>query len=136
MSITPKFCLDKEGDYVTSHSPYFILKDEDSDPDLLYYFLGILNSAPCYWVLSLQAQKQSSGYNIFPLITLRSTPVPDPTLTTNASLVSKMISIVKRRIAERNESKKYTLEVEINEIACELYKLDTDETRLLGLKSL
>ncbi|WP_111610841.1 Eco57I restriction-modification methylase domain-containing protein [Algoriphagus yeomjeoni] len=133
ISISPKFALDLEGKFATSRSPYFILKEENLDPDLLFYFLGILNSVPCYWALSLQAHKQSSGYNIFHLNLLGKTPVPDPTLTENSSLVSKMILLVKKRIIEKNELKKLDLESEINLTASDLYKLNPTELELLGL---
>ncbi|MBP6456335.1 MAG: N-6 DNA methylase [Chitinophagaceae bacterium] len=133
MSITPKFALDIEGNFITFRSPYFILKDDSINADLLYYFLGILNSTPCYWILSLQAQKQSSGYNIFHLNVLKETPVPDPTLADNISLVTRMISTVKKRFIEKNEIKKMELEVEINNIACELYQLTPSEKQLLGI---
>jgi methylase of polypeptide subunit release factors len=130
ISIMPKFALDSEGSFVTSRSPYFILKDDSLDLSLLYYFLGILNSAPCYWLLSLQAQKQSSGYNIFTLDLLKTTPVPDPTINSNTSLVSLMVNIVLRRVKEKNELKKIQLENEINKIAFELYQLSDTEKKL------
>jgi len=133
LSIFPKFTIDIEGEYITSRSPFFILKDKDADTNLLYYFLGILNSTPCYWALSLQSHKQSSGYNIFHLNILKTAPIPDPTIAEHSSLVSKMILTVKRRIAEKNDSKKLEIELEINRIACELYQLTNDEMKLLGL---
>ena len=133
ISISPRFGLDKEGEFATSRSPYLILKDENTDSDLLYYFLGLLNSTPCYWALSLQAQKQSSGYNIFHLSLLKTTPIPDPTLSENSSLVSKMIMSSKRRFLEKNELKQYELDDEINRISCELFKLSSKEMKLLGL---
>ena len=131
LSITPKFSLDLTGNIITSRSPYFTLK-EDADFDLLYYFLGILNSIPCYWTLSLQAQKQANGYNIFSLSILKKTPIPDPTLTENFSLVTNMIHLVKARIIENNIIKQFSIENEINNISCELYKLTRYEKKLLG----
>ena len=110
-----------------------LFRSDNPDINLLYYFLGILNSTPCYWALSLQSQKQSSGYNIFHLNVLKTTPVPDPTLLENSTLVSKMIMTVKRRIIEKNEFKKMQLEMEINAISCELYQLTHNEMKLLGL---
>lgn len=133
ISISPKFALDIEGEFASSRSPYFNLKEDGSDPDALYFFLGILNSIPCYWALSLQSQKQSSGYNIFHLNLLATTPVPDPTLAENASLVSRMIMVVKKRLLEKNELKRIELEIEINKISCELFKLTTSEKELLGI---
>lgn len=133
ISISPKFSVDIEGEFATSRSPYFVLKEEKADPDLLFFFLGLLNSVPCYWALSLQSQKQSSGYNIFHLNLLETTPVPDPTLVENSSLVSKMILFVKKRILEKNELKRLELEMEINKISCELFKLTQSELELLGL---
>lgn len=132
LSITPKFSLDSEGIYITSRSPYFTMK-ESGDSDLLFYFLGILNSIPCYWALTLQAHKQSSGYNIFPIAILKKTPVPDPTVADNFSLVSKMILLVKRRIAEKNFLKQFELEKEINDVSCDLYKLSNVEKEILGI---
>ena len=133
MSITPKFAIDLDGSFITSRSPYFVLKEETTDPNILYYFLGILNSIPCYWALSLQSHKQSSGYNIFHLNILKKINIPDPTLSENSSLVSKMILFVKKRILEKNELKRLELEMEINRISCELYKLTQSEIQLLGL---
>ena len=136
LSISPKFALDKEGEFITSRSPFFILKEKDADINLLYYFLGILNSTPCYWTLSLQAHKQSSGYNIFHLNILKTAPVPDPTLAENSNLVSRMILTVKRRIIEKTEVGKMEMEREINKIACDLYQLSQSEIELLGLSLL
>ncbi len=133
LTISPKFSIDISGEYITSRSPYFTLKDKNADIDLLYYFLGILNSVPCYWCLSLQSQKQSSGYNIFPISLLKSTPIPDPTLMENSSLVSKMILEVKKRINEKNISKHFEIEKRINQISCDLYKLTINEKELLGI---
>ncbi|WP_026704526.1 Eco57I restriction-modification methylase domain-containing protein [Flavobacterium soli] len=132
LSITPKFSLDIKGNFITSRSPYFTLK-ENGDSNLLYYFLGILNSIPCYWTLSMQAHKQASGYNIFTIKTLKKTPVPDPTITENFSLVNKMIILVKKRVSEKNSLKQFEMEQEINNIACELYKLTSKEKDLLGI---
>jgi methylase of polypeptide subunit release factors len=132
LSITPKFTLDIDGSLVTSRSPYFTLK-EGADSDLIYYFLGVLNSIPCYWALTMQAHKQASGYNIFPLSLLKKTPIPDPTMTEKFSLVSKMISTVKKRIAEKNPLKQFPLEHEINKISCELYNLTDKDIELLGI---
>jgi len=133
VSIFPKFSLDIDGQFITSRSPFFTLKEENADINLLYYFLGILNSTPCYWALSLQSHKQSSGYNIFHLNVLKTTPVPDPTFLENSTLVSKMIMTVKRRMIEKDDFKKMTLEMEINKISCKLYQLTQSEMELLGL---
>jgi len=133
MSITPKFSIDIKGDYITSRSPYFTLKDNSNNFDLLYYFLGILNSIPCYWSLSLQSHKQSKGYNIFPISLLKTTSIPDPTLQENSLLVNKMILLVKKRINEKDISNHFNLEMQINELSCELYKLNQDEKELLGI---
>jgi methylase of polypeptide subunit release factors len=133
LSVFPKFAFDADGKFITSRSPVFVLKDSYYDNELLYYFLGILNSSPCYWALSVQSQKQSGGYNILHLNILNSAPVPDPTLSTNLNLVSKLILNVKRRIIEKNETNKQELDMLINEISCELYQLSPNEIELLGL---
>lgn len=133
LTISPKFSIDINGEYITSRSSYFTLKDKDSDIDLLYYFLGILNSIPCYWCISLQSHKQASGYNIFPIKLLKTVPVPDPTIVDNSSLVNKMILEVKKRINEKDSSKFFEIEKRINQIACELYKLTSSEKELLGI---
>ncbi|MGA2408439.1 MAG: N-6 DNA methylase [Bacteroidales bacterium] len=133
VSIFPKFALDIDGEFITSRSPFFILKDARYEKELLYYFLGILNSTPCYWSLSVQSQKQSGGYNIFHLNLLNTVSVPDPTLPENLNLVSKMILNVKRRIVEKNDIKKMEIERSINQISCDLYQLNPNEIELLGL---
>ncbi len=133
LTISPKFALDLTGEYVTSRSSYFTLKDKESDKDLLFYFLGILNSVPCYWALSLQSQKQSSGYNIFTINLLKTAFVPDPTLRENSTLVNQIILEVKNRYFERDYNKQIDSEKRINKIVCELYKLTNSEKELLGI---
>lgn len=132
LSITPRFSIDLKGEFITSRSAYFTLKRTDST-DLLYYFLGILNSIPCYWSLSLQSHKQSNGYNIFPIALLKETPIPDPTLIENSLLVNRLILIVKKRVNEKNIDKHFELEMKINDLACQLYNLSKEERVLLGV---
>jgi len=143
LSLMPRFSLDIIGKYAVSRSPYFILKkqeiisteseeefeDSGDNKELLYYFLGILNSIPCYWYIANHSLKYSSGYNKLEVYTLKNTPVPPPD-EINTKDKMKLINLVKNRM-EAKEKDIRTLEKEINKVACKLYGLTAEETSML-----
>ncbi len=128
LSIAPKFSLDIEGKYAVSHAPFITLKD-DQDESLLYFFTGIMNSSVFYWYLSLHSHKYGNGYNKIEVATLKPIPVPNPFETTNVSLVSKTIELVKKRIRSKDLDEQLSLEQKINNFSFELYNLTEDEIK-------
>lgn len=132
LTITPKFSIDNEGKYVVSHSSFLRLKSNNYDTELLYYFLGVLNSTPCYWYISNHSNKYGSGYNKIQPKTLKNTPVPDPFEVDKKDLF-KLIKLVKERINAKDD-KILQIEKEIDLLVCQLYNLTSEESNiLLGL---
>lgn len=129
LSIVPKFSLDLIGNIAISHSCYLIQKQIYQDIELLYYFLGILNSTPCYWYISNHSNKYGSGYNKIQPKTLKNTPIPDPFEIDKKELF-KLIKLVKERINGK-EDKILQIEKEIDLIVCNLYNLTEEESKIL-----
>ena len=129
LTITPKFSFDNEGDFIVSHSSYLSLKSNDYDLELLYYFLGILNSTPCYWYISTHSNKYGSGYNKIQPKTLKNTPIPDPFKIDKKDLLI-LIKLVKERF-NQNEESILQIEKEIDLLVCSLYGLTNEESQIL-----
>lgn len=124
----PKFAIDLEGNITTSHSPYLYLSN-DLDSELLYYFLGMLNSSPCFWYISSHSHKYGGSYNRLEVATLKNTPIPDPS-TLNHSALVRFINLIKQRLNSKQSDKIYRLENEIDMLACQFYGLTKDEIQL------
>ncbi len=125
----PKFSLDMTGNITTSHSPYLYLKrieDKELDQELLYYFLGILNSTPCFWYISSHSHKYGGSYNRLEVATLKNTPVPNPASLNQTKLV-RFIKLIKQRVFESTSENKYKLENEIDMLACQFYGFSESE---------
>jgi hypothetical protein len=129
LTITPKFSFDIEGKFVVSHSSYLSLKTSEYDNELLYYFLGILNSTPCYWYISTHSNKYGSGYNKIQPKTLKNTPIPDP-FSINKRDLLKLIKLVKERL-NQNEEKILQIEKDIDLLVCNMYGLTNEESNIL-----
>ncbi|NIJ53830.1 Eco57I restriction-modification methylase domain-containing protein [Dyadobacter arcticus] len=133
LTITPKFAIDLEGKFAVSHSPFLIPKSKNvSGEDLLLYLVGILNSAPCYWYISNHSHKYNHGYNRLEVSTLKSTPIPDPSLVPS-SLMNKLLNLVKER-SQTSTFQGRELERKINSIVAELYGLNQEDQSVLGIQ--
>jgi type I restriction-modification system DNA methylase subunit len=132
LSIVPKFAVDIQGKYGISRSPYFILKGDEGGKEMLLYFLGLLNSTPCYWYISNHSHKYSRGYTMLEVKTLNQTPVPDPSQIPNKDF-KKMVELVERRI-KSSALDGINLEKEIDALACKLYSLNSDDKKVLGIE--
>ncbi|WP_192825319.1 hypothetical protein [Rufibacter sp. LB8] len=131
LAVMPRYSLDINGAVGVSRSPYFTLKKQYTDINLLYYFLGVLNSSPCFWYISSHSHKYGSGYTMVEVKTLVKTPVPDPT-TSDSNLVIKLINLVRKRINAKS-SDYYEIERSIDMLVCKLYNLsDEDMKGLFG----
>lgn len=130
LTIVPKFSLDIEGKYVVSHGCYLKLKDTfDSDVDLLYYFLGVLNSTLCYWYIANHSNKYRGGYNKIQPKTLKNTPVPNPYHQERNKLIG-FIQLVKERMFSSG-MKSIDLDRKIDLYVCDFYQLTQDEQNLI-----
>ena len=130
LTIIPKFSLDIDGKYVVSHGCYLKLKDTyNLDVDLLYYFLGILNSTPCYWYIANHSNKYGGGYNKIQPKTLKNTPVPNPYYQERNKLIS-FIKIVKERMFSSG-IQSIELDRKIDFYVCDFYQLTQDEQNLI-----
>ena len=129
--ITPRFSLDIEGQYAVSHGPIFYPRDVH-ESDLLYYFVAVLNSTPCFWFIHTCSHKYSHGYSKLEVKTLKSTPVPDPANIPSSAMI-EIIDLVKRRGMATNDLDAFQIEKKLNDIITNLYGLTEQELRALGM---
>lgn len=130
--ITPKFSIDIEGKYGITRSPLLHLRsDFENEQNLLYYFLGILNSSPCFWFLSNYSHKYSSNYLMLEPKTLNEIPIPDPTKI-GFSQLSKIIKLTEERI-NSSGSEAREIEQELDQVIAGLYKLNDKEKEIVGM---
>jgi len=128
--ISPRFALDGEGLYAVSHSPYIVPKGPGGRDELLY-FVGILNSTPCFWMITQAAHNYSRGYSRLEVSTLKRTPVPDPAKL-DRTLLREIIRLVSLRLeAEGPEAVK--IERLLDDRISEAYGLSDKDKRLVGL---
>jgi hypothetical protein len=132
LTIVPKFAVDLNGKFGISRSPFFILKGEGGEREMLLYFLGMLNSTPCYWFIANNSHKYSKGYTMLEVKTLNQTPIPDPSSISNKDF-KKMVELVDRRI-NSSALDSINLEKEIDALACLLYNLSSDDKKVLGIE--
>ncbi|MDR1161746.1 MAG: N-6 DNA methylase [Tannerellaceae bacterium] len=130
LTIIPKFSIDSIGKYVVSHGCYIRLKESfGGDVNLLYYFLGMLNSTPCYWFIANHANKYRGGYNKIQPKSLKITPIPNPrTLDTN-KLINFIKLVKQRELSEGIQA--IELDQRINILACEFYLLTEEEKSII-----
>jgi type I restriction-modification system DNA methylase subunit len=127
--IMPKYAIDTTGDYIVTRSPYLTLKPNLDNVDLLYYFLGVLNSTPCFWYVSTHSHKYGGNYTRLEVSTLKATPVPDPNKIGKKELL-QLIRLVKSRL-QANEANAISIEKQIDELVCDLYNLSEEDKNLL-----
>lgn len=131
---TPRFNIDREGKFAVSRSPFLVPKFGFDDPDLLYYFTGILNSSVCFWYLLSHAPKYQNGFAMLEPTYLKNLPVPNP-YTDDISkriLVQRVITLVKQRII-KNDVEILTLEKQIDNVVAELFNLNSSEKHFLNI---
>ena len=100
--------------------------------DILLYFVGILNSNPCYWYISLHSHTYGGGYAMLEPKTLKKTPVPDP-MGVSPILRKKLIDLVRLRL-ESTGSEAIKIESEIDIVVSDLYGLTPEEREELGVE--
>lgn len=128
--ISPRFALDVEGRFAVSHTPYIVPKAPGSLDELLY-LLGVLNSTPCFWVITQNAHNYSRGYSRLEVATLRTTPIPDPSRIEKV-LLREIIKLVGMRL-EATGASATSLEKSIDDRVADAYELSSTERRLVGL---
>jgi hypothetical protein len=130
LTIIPKFSIDYEGKYVVSHGCYLKLKDTFKlDVELLFYFLGILNSTPCYWYIANHSNKYRGGYNKIQPKTLKNTPIPNPYELERNKLIS-FIKIVKQRMLSSG-MQSIELDRKIDLYVCDFFQFTDEEQNLI-----
>lgn len=128
--ISPKFALDDEGAYAVSHTPYIVPRAPGSRDELLY-LLGVLNSTPCFWMITQNAHNYSRGYARLEVATLKRVPIPDPARL-DRRLLLEIIRLVKSRLAA-DGAEAIEIERALDERISEAYGLSEADKRLVGL---
>ncbi len=128
--ISPRFALDRTGRYAVSHGPY-ILPRASGGLDELMCMLGLLNSSPCFWLITQSAHGYSRGYSRLEVTTLSRTPIPDP-VGMDRGLARKIIQLVQARMDSTRETA-LEIERELDELAAAAYGLSESDKRLVGI---
>jgi hypothetical protein len=128
--ISPRFALDVSGKYSVSHTPYIIAREPASLDELLF-LLGILNSTPCFWLISQRAHQYSRGYSRLEVATLANIPVPDPA-SLDGTLLREVIRLVKMRLTASGP-RAFELERFLDDKVAEAYGLTDADRRLVGM---
>jgi len=129
--LMPRFSVDLKGRYAVSHSPLLYPKDTGAEEDLLLYFVAVLNSTACYWHIATHSHVYQSGYAMLEAKTLNKTPVPDPG-SVSPKKMRELLDLVKRRLKTTGPEIS-SLEVKIDSIIADLYRISASERRALGL---
>ena len=134
LTLTPRFSLDSEGKFAITRAPmlYPVENMRDDEMGTLKFFLGVLNSLPCFWSIALNSHIYRGGYLMLERKTLLSTPVPDPR-DVDPRLVRKMIVLVEERI--RQTETRHSLDLKIDKLAARLYGLSQDDLETLGYRA-
>jgi hypothetical protein len=128
--ISPRFALDLTGRYAVSHGPYIVLR-ASAGLDELMCMLGLLNSSPCFWLITQNAHGYSRGYSRLEVTTLRHIPIPDPARM-DRGLARKIIQLVQSRIDSTGETI-LDIERQLDELAAAAYGLSDGDKRLVGI---
>ena len=138
LALWPKFSLDKEGKYAVSRSPLMYLEgpvneeeavnEEEGGLDLLYYFLGILNSSVVYWQIAKLSHKYRHGYLMLEPKTLKEVRVPNPK---DVSLIDskRLHELVEARVRNGNRE----IELEIDRVVADIYGLNEKQQESIGI---
>jgi len=126
--LLPKFSLDSEGVYGISRSPLMYLRSNESDINLLYYFLAILNSSVSFWQIANLSHKYSRGYFMLEPKTLKKVHVPDP-----SSIPTATIKEIQEIVEKRLNAREIKTENKIDNIVADLYGLSEEEKKEVGM---
>lgn len=128
--IAPRFAWDESGRWAVSHSPYIVPKSPAS-PDEYLFLLAVLNSTPCFWIISENAHNYSRGYSRLEVATLKNTPIPDSALM-DPLLLREIIRLSTLRMSAMGNDA-----VEMNDLiserVAEAYNLSMKERKIIGM---
>jgi methylase of polypeptide subunit release factors len=128
--ISPRFALDMEGACAVSRSPYIVPRGPGGRDELLY-FVGVLNSTPCFWMITQAAHNYSRGYSRLEVATLKGIPIPDPARV-DRTLLREIVRLVSLRL-EASGPDALNTERLLDDRISEAYGLSDKDKRLVGL---
>jgi len=137
---TPKFSFDLTGEYAVARAPYLVLAKKyiedvtniELQEELMLYFTAVLNSRICFWYLCSITPQYSKGYAMLEPKYLNGIPIPDPFKVPKRSYLN-LISLVKERIALRDNPEAIFVQKRIEELVTDLYGLGDDEKKYLSI---
>lgn len=131
--ISPRFGLDARGRYAISRAPLiFSMIESAAERDHLCYMLAVLNSSACFWHIAQRSHIYDRGYSRLELSTLRGVRLPAFS-SVDASAARKIIRLVESRI-EATASAALAIENSIDDIVADLYGLNAEEKKLVGMQ--
>ncbi len=126
--LLPKFSLDTQGKYAVSHGP-MLLPAEHGEPELLRFFLAILNSAVVHWQLTSVSHRYSRGYLKLEKLTLESVRVPSPSRVSPGDMTD-IVTLTDKLIADSSET---SAQRDLDLIIARLYGLSARDLGEVGI---
>lgn len=130
LMLTPRFALDKSGQFAVTRSPFITpnASTEKLGIDFLYYLLAVLNSTVGFWQIAAQSHKYDRQYSMVEVKTLKSFRLPDPQKVPKKKM-EKLIDLVKIRMNGYDPETERT----IDELVVKLYGLSESDLTLIGI---
>lgn len=122
LMLRPRFALDGKGQWAVSRSPVLVPKDRGMSLDMLYYFLGLLNSGVVLWQLVVGSHKYGGGYLMLEPKSLIDIRVPSP-VDARARTVESLSEHVEQLIVTKKSWPK-DYEDKLEKLVLELYSVD------------
>lgn len=119
LATEPKFAFDDSSSYVSA--PANIIPTND------LYLLAILNSPLSKWWISLQAAVRTGGFLEYKPMYVGEIPIFQPTDAQKAPIIERTRTI----LADPDSHDVPRLEAEINQLVYTLYKLTSDEVKII-----
>jgi len=129
--LLPRFSLDLAGKYLISHAPVLLGRGDGTDPDLLKFFVAVLNSSVSSWLLNSQARRYRSGYVAVESTALKNLPVPDPGTVPPATMRG-IVSSVNALLAPESTPTAEGLEA-LDQAIADVFCLSDDDRSAVGL---
>lgn len=127
LMLTPRFAVDRLGQYTTKHGPFMITKIAGSDEILLLdFFCAVLNSSVSGWYIRSHMPTFSRGYSRLEVATLKDLPVP---------IIDDLQAFEIEHLATLNRSASTDRKAvrEIDRIVSSMFGLQDDDLKLMGI---
>jgi methylase of polypeptide subunit release factors len=131
--IAPRFGFDMQGRYAISRAPLILSRTVGAaERDHLCYLLAVLNSTACFWHIAHRSHVYERGYSRLEISRLKGTRIPSFS-SVDKSVARRLIRLVEARI-EATAGAAFDIEKSMDLLIADLYGLDSNQRRLIGVE--